>query len=182
MVNSELHKCKTGITSSKIKLFKFNKDFITMLKRNLDNQYNKWQRKIDKRHFNVRVGQDSYEEKLIFDDRIKHCQEVLEVAISNARNFKSSDNKVEIEGLNIIMEELGMLQDELNLKLEQFHGCLSKHETSHNNFYDSYDEDSSDSDSDPDEDSSDSDSDTDEDERQGFNFNNYNVSEKSIQT
>ena len=112
-----------------------------MFKKNLDNQYKKWQRKIDKRHFNVRVGQDSYEEKLIFDDRIKQCQEFLEVAISNARNFKSSDNKVEIEGLNIIMEELGMLQDELNLKLEQFHGCLSKLETSHNNFYDSYDDD-----------------------------------------
>ena len=59
-----------------------------------------------------------------------------------------------------------MFQDELNVKLEQFHGCISKHETSNNNFYDSYDEDSSDSDSD-----------TDEDEQQGFNFNNYNVSD-----
>ena len=82
----------------------------------------------------------------------------------------------------MIMEELILFKDELNAKLKHYHGCVSKHETSHNNFYDSYDDDTSDSDSDLDEDSSDSDSDTDEDERQGFNFNNYNVSEKSIQT
>ena len=41
-----------------------------MFKSNLDNQYKKWQRKIDKRHFHVRVGQYAYEDKLIFDDRI----------------------------------------------------------------------------------------------------------------
>ena len=142
-----------------------------MFKKNLDNQYKKWQKNIDKRHFHYNEREYSYEEKVIYEDRIKYCQEFLEVAISDSRKMKGGENKSKIQELNLLLEKLDLFKAELNVKLEHYHGCISKcYYTSFNDFYGSFDEDSSEPDSD-----------TDDDEQQGLNFKNYNVSVKFIE-